>query len=62
MSAARAVGPAVGGWALAKGMEREEGKGEEGVQWVFWGLGVVALAGWAGSWRVREGRGLGVKD
>ncbi|TGZ82160.1 MFS general substrate transporter [Ascodesmis nigricans] len=53
MALSRTVGPLVGSWGLAKGMEGW------GVEWVFWTLSLIAAASWTVSLRLKEGRGLG---
>jgi hypothetical protein len=55
-SASRTVGPVLGAWGFAAGLEG----GAVGIGGVFWTMAAVATFGavWAG--KVKEGRGLGV--
>lgn len=50
-SAARTVGPLLGGWGFGKGLE----KGVVGGVW--WCLAGVAAVGWVTGWGVKEGNG-----
>ncbi len=50
-SAARTVGPVVGGWGFGRGLER----GAVGAVW--WALAGMAIIGYGMSWLVREGGG-----
>ncbi|KAI5859220.1 major facilitator superfamily domain-containing protein [Tricharina praecox] len=56
-SAGRAVGPVMGAWLFAVGLE---GSGGMGIGGVFWGLATVAATGAVWGLRLKEGRGLGV--
>lgn len=51
-SAARTLGPLVGGWGLGLGLKHNI------VGAVWWALAVEALAGWLITWTITEGRGI----
>ncbi|CRK23486.1 hypothetical protein BN1708_018029, partial [Verticillium longisporum] len=50
-SAARTIGPVLGGWAYGVGLEA----GVVGAVW--WGLAAFAVLGFVASWFLREGDG-----
>ncbi|KAI9681730.1 MAG: hypothetical protein M1822_007082 [Bathelium mastoideum] len=47
-SAAKTVGPILGGWGLSVGLQRNA------VGTVWWTLGAVTLVGWSCAWAIRE--------
>ena len=50
-SAARTIGPIVGGWLMGEGLKHNT------VGAVWWALAVVAALGWSASWAIFEGDG-----
>lgn len=55
-SAARTLGPLLGGWGLGLGLKYNMVGG------VWWALAVEALLGWFLLWSIFEGRGIEKKD
>lgn len=51
-SAARTLGPLIGGWGLGMGLQYNM------VGAIWWALAVEALVGWALLWTIHEGKGI----